>query len=596
MNAHLHRLLGLSVGLAALALAGCQAVQQESQQGADPAGPTTGTTPDDVDATDQTASTTQASNTYVSGEFMVRPTPGTRLDEVMVGLDSVTVHPVGLSGFGLIRVNPAQQGSIVTKLRADPRVDAIYPNGRTEGAATGSGRHRMLQWHLTFIGDPVYQTQDFSEITVAVLDSGANYTTRIEDGVYHKRVSSLTAVPVESPYDFINSDVWPLDDHQHGTHIATTLLGDGAIMGSAPGATLMPIKVLDSANSGTEWELVEGIYWAMTHGADVANMSLSFSPDYLPSGALTGALSLASDSGVVLVGAAGNHLADQVTWPAAHPSVIAVGAHAPTSPFAQGPAWYSNLGTAVDVMAPGGDTSVNLNGDYYNDGILAHTTRLNQPYCTQYFFMAGTSQAAAVASGVVVQLLQDGVQPEDVRAHLQLGADVVPQSFSMGEGAGQMQADGALAAAPSASAPQSAHIGMLPYLQADGTDVVPSVDMMALDEAGLPLANVDILVTALGSVSDTWLSCTTDATGQCSVQSNAVSDATDVAVMFRADAVVVDGEWTLPPMSMMHESTAFEELVAALEADPTLPGCLYPSLGPRETMRSLATWVPDTRS
>jgi hypothetical protein len=503
---------------------------------------------------------------------MVRPTPGTTLDDILIGVDATALHPVGLSGFGLVRVNTARQAAVVTKLRADTRVDAIYPNGRTEGAANGSGRHRFLQWHLNDIGDPMHHTQDFSNITVAVLDSGANYATRIEDGQYYRRVSTLRYVSVQSPYDFINSDSWPLDDHQHGTHIATTVLGDGAVMGSAPGATLMPIKILDSANSGTEWELVEGIYWAMTHGADVANMSLSFSPDYLPSAALKVALTVASDSGVVLVGAAGNHLADEVTWPAAHPRVIAVGAHTPVSPTAQAPAWYSNLGTAVDVMAPGGDTSANLNGDQWGDGVLAHTTRQNQPQYTRYFFMAGTSQAAAIASGVVVQLLNAGVQPEDIRAHLQLGANAMPQSFTTGEGAGQLQSAGALAAQPSTAAPHSAHIGMLPYLKAAGTDVIPTVNMMALDEDGLPLVNVEILVTALGNVSDTWLSCTTDATGQCRVYSNPVSDSTDVAVMFRADAVVVDDAWTLSPMAMMHESSAFEELVAALEAHSDLAG------------------------
>jgi hypothetical protein len=45
---------------------------------------------------------------------------------------------------------------------------------------------------------------------------------------------------------------------------------------------------------------------------------------------------------------------------------------------------------------------------------------------------------------------------------------------------------------------------MLPYLRADGTDVCPTVDLMAMDEVGLPLVDVEILVTALGSVSDTW--------------------------------------------------------------------------------------------
>ncbi len=115
--------------------------------------------------------------------------------------------------------------------------------------------------------------------------------------------------------------------------------------------------------------------------------------------------------------------------------------------------------------------------------------------------MAGTSQAA-VASGVAVQLLHDGVQPEDARAHLQLGAHIVPQSLAVGEGAGQMRSDGTLAAQPHAPAPQTAHIGMLRYLWADGSDVASTVDMTAMDETGLPPADVNILVTALVSVKE----------------------------------------------------------------------------------------------
>lgn len=562
------RLFGSSLGLSALLLSGCAGTAPET--------PSSSTGPPDVHAEAPVAqagtpsvTAQRAQDTWIAGQFMVRATAGTSIDDPLSTLPVTLERRPGLSGYALISVAGSHQRAVLAKLLADPRIDSVYPNARTTGAAIGSARHRTVQWHLDAIGEPAYHTGDFSGIVVAVLDTGAATDNTFHDGLLHKEAGSLEDVPLTDGYDFINDDTRALDDHQHGTHIATTLLGDGAIMGTAPGATLMPIKVLDDQNSGTEWALVEGIYFAVLHGADVANMSLSFSPDYLPSGALVEALTVAADADMVLLGASGNHLSDQAAWPAAHPGVIAVGASTLISAGTSGPAWYGNLGTAVDVLAPGGDTSVDNDGDGYNDGILAQAIRLNNPLYTPYYFMAGTSQATAVASGLAVQLLADGVAPADIQRHLQAGAVASAGSFGRGEGAGDLSASGALSVT-TPSGPASAHVGMLPYLLTSGTDVIPMLDLAVLDEAGLPLANADVQVTALGNVSQSWLQCTTDATGHCSVASDPVDDATEVAVMFRADAVVIDDTWTVHPAPMLYESAVFDDLIAAMDADPAL--------------------------
>ena len=84
--------------------------------------------------------------------------------------------------------------------------------------------------------------------------------------------------------------------------------------------------MLVEQNVGSELALVEGLYWAADHGADVISMSLSFGLDYVPSPALLAALQYAHDGGVVMLAAAGNDGAKAISWPAASPLVIAVAA------------------------------------------------------------------------------------------------------------------------------------------------------------------------------------------------------------------------------------------------------------------------------
>ena len=69
----------------------------------------------------------------------------------------------------------------------------------------------------------------------------------------------------------------------------------------APDTDILPIKVLDADNLGTELALAEGIRYAVDNGADVINMSLSFPPTYFPSRMLQSAVDYASQNGVVLV-------------------------------------------------------------------------------------------------------------------------------------------------------------------------------------------------------------------------------------------------------------------------------------------------------
>ena len=89
----------------------------------------------------------------------------------------------------------------------------------------------------------------------------------------------------------------------------------------------MPVTVLDAAGLGQDSDIIEGIVWAVDHGADVINMSFS-NPGYSP--ALQAAIDYAWANDVVLVAAVGN---DGSGTPPSRPATAASSASpTPTSP------------------------------------------------------------------------------------------------------------------------------------------------------------------------------------------------------------------------------------------------------------------------
>ena len=224
-------------------------------------------------------------------------------------------------------------------------------------------------------------------------------------------------------WDFVNWDGHPSDDDGHGTHVAgtvaqTTNNGFG-VAGVAFGVTVMPVKVLDSAGAGTLQMVADGICYAVDNGADIVNLSLGAS-----SGAetLEDAVAYAYNNGVVVVTASGNDNA-VVGYPAAYDAyVIAVGA----TRYDETRAYYSNYGSSLDLVAPGGDTRVGIdqNGDGYADGVLQNTFS-NTTVDWAYWFWQGTSMAAPHVSGVAALILtrNPSLTPDQVRNVLESTAE-----------------------------------------------------------------------------------------------------------------------------------------------------------------------------
>ena len=302
------------------------------------------------------------------------------------------------------------------------------------------------QWHLRAIQIPAaWAISRGAGATVAVLDTGVAYETR---GPY-RRAPDLAGTRFVAGYDFVDDDRHPNDvaprdgRRSHGTQMAAIIAQTAGnalgAAGAAPAAAIMPLRVLEPDLSGSVRNVARGLRFAADHGADVANLSLS-GPVQEP--VVSDAIDYAVAKGVTVVAAAGNDGHTPVSWPAAEPRVIAVGAVG--RDLTRAP--YSNYGSELDLVAPAGAGADVPEGYGPRDGVIAQTLK-GGPAEFCFCFTASTSAAAAQVSAVAALLVGSGraTGPAAVRAALlggarNLGAGGRDEQY----GAGLVQATGAL--------------------------------------------------------------------------------------------------------------------------------------------------------
>ena len=188
---------------------------------------------------------------------------------------------------------------------------------------------------------------------------------------------------LRSGFSAINDGRGSNDCNGHGTHVAGTAAG--TTYGVAKAASIIPVRVLDCAGSGTNTGVIAGLDWVIAnHNAGVpavANMSLGGGASF----ALDTAVQNAINDGVVMAVAAGNSNANACNYsPARAANAITVGATERTDVRAS----YSNFGTCLDIFAPGsGITSAWIGGTSATNSI------------------SGTSMASPHVAGVAAVLL-----------------------------------------------------------------------------------------------------------------------------------------------------------------------------------------------
>lgn len=238
-----------------------------------------------------------------------------------------------------------------------------------------------------------------SGVVVAVVDSGVAY----ENYGAFAQAPDLVGRTFVTPYDAVTGDGHANDENSHGTHVCGTIAQstDNALgcAGIARDCTIMPVRVLDASGSGAFSWIANGINHARLNNAKVINMSLGGSSG---STTLQNAVANAANAGITICAATGNTGRQGVQYPAAYSQCIAVGA----TRFDGARSRYSTYGSGIDVVAPGGDTAVDQNGDGYADGILQQTFASGAPTSFGYYFFQGTSMATPHVSAIAALVRQ----------------------------------------------------------------------------------------------------------------------------------------------------------------------------------------------
>lgn len=197
-------------------------------------------------------------------------------------------------------------------------------------------------------------------VVVAVVDSGVTPTKQL-------------APRLLPGWDFVDNDSTPNDQNGHGSEIAS-------IVASQCGTCrILPVRVIGGAGFGTADLATQGIQWAVAHGAQVINLSMTTPSD---NAELAGAIEDAVHAGVTVVVAAGNS-GQPIGYPGASaPDAITVGS---VDSAGQSYSW-SNYGPWVNALAPGVLPARTSNGKLID--------------------AVGTSASAGYVSGLVAHALQ----------------------------------------------------------------------------------------------------------------------------------------------------------------------------------------------
>ena len=317
-------------------------------------------------------------------------------------------------------------------------------------------------WELGYTGE---------DVLVALIDTGV----RLDHADLQGRLWDGGAEYPNHGYDFYSHDNDPSDTNGHGTHVAGTIVGNGASgtqTGVAPGAKIMVLKVFHGTDNLTEPTMwVEAMQFALEHGADVMSMSLG---QPLPDAAVKLMMRQACDNtlaaGVVASVCAGNsrqiqmlapvpyniwspgdcpppHLhADQMVNAGGTSCVICVGAvdfnDALGSFSSEGPSTWSNVSQYNDYpYLTGSTTNIGLiRPDVCAPGVNIKSLDFNTT--NGYCLKSGTSMATPCVTGTIALMLSKDheLTPEQIDEILERTAVPLSAHKSNDFGSGRIDA------------------------------------------------------------------------------------------------------------------------------------------------------------
>lgn len=244
----------------------------------------------------------------------------------------------------------------LARWRRSPLVEYIVPNGVTSLSAAANDPFLDKQSYLAQTRTiEAWDTVDRNEsIVIAIVDTGVDLD---HPDLRANLVAGVNLVEPKKPPD---------DDNGHGTNVAGVIAAIGnnsrGVAGMLWKAGIMPIKALEPSGRGDEDKLGAGIRYAVDHGAKIVVLSVGLlrNDSYLQE-----VVQYAEDRDVLLVAASGNDEGRVIRYPAAYPTVLAVGGIRKDNTIEQ----RANFGPELDLVAPWSVFTTAVGGKYeYRDG------------------------------------------------------------------------------------------------------------------------------------------------------------------------------------------------------------------------------------
>lgn len=317
----------------------------------------------------------------------------------------------------------------IKALRQRPDITEASPNYRWKAFREPNDTFYHYQWNHSLMSLPQAwdTTIGDAQVIVAVVDTGVllqhpDLRNQLVQGYdfIASRYTELDSDRGIDPDPNDPGDQFPGGSTFHGTHVAGTVAAQSnnseGVAGVAWLTKIMPLRVLGKGGMGIDYDTEQAIRFAAglpndsgtvpTRRADIINLSLG-GPDYSPG--FQDLMNEVRDVGVIVVAASGNEDTSTPSYPAALANVVSVGAVNINKQRAS----YSNFGTDLDVMAPGGDNTPDTDGDGMPDSILS-TMGTEKPGSRSslefsYDYAMGTSMASPQVAGVIS--LMKGVNP-----------------------------------------------------------------------------------------------------------------------------------------------------------------------------------------
>jgi RHS repeat-associated protein len=299
---------------------------------------------------------------------------------------------------------------VLTELKKNKDVEYAEPNYKITPFALTDEPQFGNQWGLENSGQtinsiagtegidikvvPAWELTTGSGVVVGVIDTGIDINHSELQGNIYINTNETAGNGIDDDnngyiddvngWDFINDDKTVFDnatEDTHGTNVAGIISSkenNNGIIGAAPNAKILPLKIL-SGNSGSTSDAIEAINYAKTMGVKIMNCSWGSSEFNYP---LKDAI---NSSGMTFICSSGNSGNSSISYPASFglPNIVSVGAIDNKGEITD----FTSKGNANDLYAPGKDIYTTSAGNTYG-------------------YVSGTSFSSALVSGIAALVKQ----------------------------------------------------------------------------------------------------------------------------------------------------------------------------------------------